>query len=58
MQRMAHALLLGAEVAQVVLVGRDLDGYVLDYLKTVGFEAYALYGIVGHEAHLMDAEMA
>ena len=25
---MAHALLLGAEVAQVVLVGRDLDGYL------------------------------
>ena len=55
---MAHALLLGFEVALVVLVGLDDDGDDFGHLKAVAFEARALDGVVGDEAHLGDMLVA
>lgn len=55
MQGMTHAFLLGLQVAVVVFVGGDFDGDVLDDFQTVGFEADTLGGVVGHEAHFVDA---
>ena len=46
------------EVALVVFVGLYLDGHILHDLQSVGFEAHALDGIVGEEAHLVHAELA
>ena len=54
----SHACALGLEVASVVGVGLDDDGYVVDDFESVAFEAYALYGVVGDEAYLADAEVA
>lgn len=58
MKCVAHALLLCAHVAQVVLVRSYLDGDIFGDFQTVGLDAHALDGIVGHEAHLGDTELA
>ena len=56
MQGVAHALFLGAKIALVVGIGRDFDGNVLNYFKTIGLKAHTLDGVVGDEAHLFHAE--
>ena len=55
MQGVAHALLLGLQVTIVILVGCHLDRHILDDFQAVGLETYALGGVVGHEAHFVDA---
>ena len=55
---MAHAVLLGLEVAFVVLVGLDNDGDYLGDFEAVAFEAGTLDGVVGDEAHLGDMLVA
>lgn len=44
---MSHALFLGVQVALVVFVGGNLDGYVLYNLKSVCLKSDAFYGVVG-----------
>ena len=58
MQLVSHAVLLGLEVALVVLVGGLHDRHYLRHLEAVAFEARALDGIVGDEAHLADPLVA
>ena len=55
---MTHTLLFGLQIAQVVGIGFHLDGYVLYDFQSVGFQSHTLYGIVGEQAHLGDAELA
>ena len=56
-QGVPHAVALGLAIPLVVLVGRYLYGHVLHNLQSVGFESYALHGVVGEQAHLVYAEM-
>ena len=49
---MSHLVAFCLKVAQVVWVGRRLDGNLLNDGQTVGLEAYALLGIVGQKSHL------
>ena len=55
MQGMTHAFLLGLQVAVVVFVGGDFYGDILDDFQAIGLETYTLGGVVGHEAHFVDA---
>ena len=52
----AHALLFGLHVAAVVFVGLDFDGHVFYDFEAESFEAFALDGVVGHQAHFGDTE--
>ena len=53
---MPHAFLFGFKVALVVLVGLHLDGHVFGDFEAVGFEAHALHGVVGEQAHFAYAD--
>ena len=55
---MPHLVLLGFEVALVVLVGLDDDGHYFGDFEAVAFEAGAFDGVVGDEAHLGDLLVA
>ena len=55
MQGVAHALLLGLQVTIVILVGCHLDRHILDDFQSVGFQTDTLGGVVGHQAHLVNA---
>ena len=55
---MSHAVLFGAQVAFVVLVGLNDDGHGLHNLQSVTFEAAAFDGVVGEQPHLPHAEVA
>ena len=57
MEVLSHLLFLGTEVALVVLIGRDLNRDVLHHLEAVALETDPLDGVIGHEAHLTDAEL-
>ena len=54
---MAHTILLRLHVEGVMLIGLDLQRKRLDDFEAVAFEAYALDGVVGEQAHLLDAEL-
>ena len=54
---MSHFVALCLKVAQVVWIGRRLDGDLLNDGETIGLETDALFGIVGQEAHLAQAEI-
>ena len=56
MQIVAHALLLGVHVAEVVGIGGYLNGYVFDNFETVSFKTDTFYRIVCHKTHLTYAE--
>ena len=58
MQRMSHALLFCFQIAEVILVGCNLDRHVLYDFQAVGLQSDALHGVVGHEAHLVHAEVS
>ena len=58
MQFVAHALLLGEHVAAVVGVDRYFHRHVLDDFQSESFETFALDGVVGDEAHLLNVEKA
>lgn len=51
----SHPFLFGLQIAIVIGVGSDLDGYVLHDFQSVGLQSNALGGVVGHEPHLVDA---
>lgn len=53
-----HAVALRLQVAIVVFRGRHLNGHVLHNLQSVCLQAYALLGVVGHQAHLVHSEVA
>ena len=54
MQVVSHTVLLRPEITLVILVGLDNDGNYLGDFEAVAFEAGALDGVVGDEAHLGD----
>ena len=53
----AHPVSLGAQVFYVIPVRLDLYWHVLHYLKSIGFEAHTLGRVVGHQSHLVHAEV-
>ena len=57
-QCVSHALFLRVQIALIVFVGGNLNRHVLDNLKSVSFKTNTLYGIVGEEANLADANLA
>ena len=57
-EQVTHTVLLGLEIAEVILVGSNLDGHILDNLQTVGLETHSLDGVVGQQSHLVDSQMA
>src|SRR6266536_3051294 len=56
-QQVAHALPLGAQVAQVLGVRVSLEQHALDDLQAVAVQATVLGGVVGHQPHGGDAEV-
>ena len=55
---MPHAVSFGLEVAHVVLVRFNFDGYILYDFESVCFQSYTFHRVVGEQAHLMYAEVA
>ena len=55
---MPHAVSLGLEIALVVLVWFNFDGYILYDFEAVCFQAYTLHRVVGEQAHLVYAQVA
>ena len=55
---MVHTLLLGLQVAQVVLIGGDDDRHDLVDLQPVALQPCALERVVGHQPHVLDAHFA
>ena len=55
---MAHALLLGEHVAQVISVGGYLYAHIFHYFKTIAFQADTLDRVVGDQTHFLYAELA
>mmetsp|Transcript_3137 Transcript_3137/g.10615 ORF Transcript_3137/g.10615 Transcript_3137/m.10615 type:complete len:230 (-) Transcript_3137:760-1449(-) len=55
---MPHPLLLAAEVGDVLRVGLDMRRHALHDAQAVAGEARELFGVVGHEAHVPDAEVS
>ena len=55
---MPHAVSFGLEVALVVLVRFNFDGYILYDFESVCFQSYTFHGIVGKQSHLVYAEVA
>lgn len=55
---MSHPITLGSQIFDVVAIGRYLDGHVLYDLQAVCLQTDTLGGVVGHQPHLMDMEMA
>ena len=53
----AHTILLRLHVEGVMLIGLDLQRKRLDDFEAVAFEADALDGVIGEQAHLLDAEL-
>ena len=54
---MAELFLLGRQVSQIVLVGRDLERDPLDDPHTVAFDCGTLTGVVGDQPHLANAQL-
>ena len=57
MQGVAHALLLGAEIALIVAVWLDFDRHVLHDFKAVSIKANSLSRVVGDETEFGDVEV-
>src|SRR5436190_475913 len=57
LQQMAHAFLLGPQVADVLRVGDRLQPHPFDDLQAVALQAAVLGRVVGEQAHGGDAEV-
>jgi hypothetical protein len=55
---MAELFLLGAQLADIILARRHLQGDAIDDLKAIAFEADDFARIVGQKAHASYAERA
>ena len=54
---MPHAVSLGLEITLIVLIRYNFDRYIFYDFQTVCFQTYALYWIIGEQAHFVYTEM-
>ena len=57
-QGVTHANLFGLQIAQIVLVWSNLDGYILDNLESVGLKSHTLHRVVCKQSHLVHTQVA
>src|SRR3954451_12116177 len=57
LQQVPHARLLGAQVGDVLRIGRGLERHPLDDFQAETLEATVLGRVVGEEAHSGDAQV-
>ena len=55
---MPHAVFLRMQVTFIVRIRRGLYRHILHDFQPVGFQPYPFHGVVGEEAHLVDAYLA
>ncbi len=56
-EQVAHLVLLGAQVADIVVLRRDLDGLAPGDAQAVALQRDDLLGVVGHDADRRQAEI-